>query len=74
MPNYQVIVGGTKIVYDGDNIFEAIVEFNHCQRESIGTPAGFTDTLRKANGETVTLMVDGKIDKEFMPGRVEIVK
>jgi len=74
MPRYKVIVGGTRAVYDGDNIFEAIADFNHYQRESMGIPAGFVDTPGKANGETVTLMVDEKIDKEFVPGRKTIRK
>ena len=67
MPNYQVIVGGTRTVYDGDNMFEAIADFNHYQRESAAAHG-------KASSETVTLMTDGEIDKEFVPGRKTIRK
>lgn len=59
---YQVIVGNIGTTYDGNNMFEATADYNHYVRLSAAGQG-------RAGDETVTLMEDDEVSREFVPGR-----
>lgn len=68
MSRFQVIVGNVGnvgTVYDGDNEATADREFDAYVKASKGQGGGST----RAEGESVTLMADGEISREFCPLR-----